>query len=194
MFRKGRNLPVGFADHTQERNDEDLCGVDKYKYSTWYFRGIDFKGIAGLELRQGSEGARRDAPRASANVESHSRSPRMFLNSQFSLPQTHMMTTHVRSLCFSIPSRRVDWKKLSLIHSFSIYLSSILSFFIMFVPIRLASQSHNSHSALAEPDTAVAMVTDSSVTLYKKRKRTLEKLDLQRYLNLCPALFQPFQA
>lgn len=62
----------------------------------------------------------------------------------------------------------------------------------MFVPIRLASHSQNSQSVLAEQDTAVAMVMDSSVTIYKKRKRTLEKLDLQGYSTLCPALFQPF--
>ncbi|MCJ1347983.1 hypothetical protein MMC31_006213 [Peltigera leucophlebia] len=53
----------------------------------------------------------------------------------------------------------------------------------MFVPIRLASHSHNSQSALAEPGNAVAMVSDSSVTLYRKRKRTLEKLDLQSSLS-----------
>lgn len=65
----------------------------------------------------------------------------------------------------------------------------------MFVPIRLARHSHNSQSALAEPGTAVAMVSDSSATLYKKRKRTLEKLDLQRYAQtMVPALFQPFQS
>lgn len=56
----------------------------------------------------------------------------------------------------------------------------------MFVPIRLAGHSINSQSALAEQGTAVAMVMDSSVTIYKKRKRTLEKLDLQRYSTLFP--------
>lgn len=56
----------------------------------------------------------------------------------------------------------------------------------MFVPIRLADHSVNSQSALAEQSTAVAMVMDSSVTIYKKRKRTLEKLDLQRYSTLFP--------
>lgn len=62
----------------------------------------------------------------------------------------------------------------------------------MFVPIRLASHSPNAQSAVAEQGSAVAMVMDSSVTIYKKRKRTLEKLDLQGYSTLCPALFQPF--
>lgn len=63
-------------------------------------------GITGLELRQGSEGARRDEARASANVQV---SPDLLGCSsltKFSLPQTHMMTTHFRSLNFSmIPSQ-----------------------------------------------------------------------------------------
>lgn len=49
----------------------------------------------------------------------------------------------------------------------------------MYVPIRLANHPHPPHSIFEEPD---HMASDSSANFFKKRKRTLEKLDLQRYL------------